>query len=150
MAAVSSGWQNRPVYCRRSRWRHVSQYAYRIGWPRVRKKKDYRAKRIFGRYLSSGHLAYMHQGTLFAAPMDPARLQVTGPATPMLEDVHYSETFGEAFISYSDAGLAVYGRGRPERPVLVIQWVDANGRLEPLLPSQETIPRHESRQTVSA
>ena len=31
-----------------------------------------------GRYLSSGHLVYIHDGTLFAAPFNLERLEVTG------------------------------------------------------------------------
>ena len=30
-----------------------------------------------GRYLASGHLVYIHDGTLFAAPFDLGRLEVT-------------------------------------------------------------------------
>ena len=33
-----------------------------------------------GRYLPSGHLVYIHDGTLFAAPFDLDRLEMTGPA----------------------------------------------------------------------
>ena len=35
-----------------------------------------------GRYLSSGHLVYLHEGTLFAAPFDLGRQEVTGQPTP--------------------------------------------------------------------
>ena len=38
-----------------------------------------------GRYLSSGHLAFIHDGTLFAAPFDLEELRVTGPLVPVLE-----------------------------------------------------------------
>lgn len=41
----------------------------------------------FGRYVSSGHLIYLNQGTLFAAPFDLKRLEVIGPAVPALEDI---------------------------------------------------------------
>jgi serine/threonine-protein kinase len=36
-----------------------------------------------GRYLSSGHLVYLHEGTLFAAPFDLGRLEVTGQPVPI-------------------------------------------------------------------
>ena len=32
----------------------------------------------FGRYLTSGHLAYINQGTLYAVPFDPATFLVQG------------------------------------------------------------------------
>ena len=34
----------------------------------------------YGRYVPSGHLVYIHEGTLFAAPFDLDRLDVTGQA----------------------------------------------------------------------
>ena len=40
-----------------------------------------------GRYLPSGHLVYMHEGTLFAAPFDLDRLELTGQPVPVLEGV---------------------------------------------------------------
>ena len=48
----------------------------------------------FGRYLTSGHLAYINQGTLYAVPFDPATLAVQGTPVPVLDDVSYSQLFG--------------------------------------------------------
>src|SRR5262249_27389466 len=39
----------------------------------------------YGRYLASGHLVYVHNGTLFVVPLDLNRLEVGGPAAPVLE-----------------------------------------------------------------
>ena len=41
-----------------------------------------------GRYLSSGHLVYIHDGTLFAAPFDLDRLEMTGEPVPALGGVN--------------------------------------------------------------
>ena len=41
----------------------------------------------FGRYLPSGHLTFVHQGTLFAVPFDLSSLQLRGMPIPVLEDV---------------------------------------------------------------
>ena len=41
----------------------------------------------FGRYLTSGHLAYVNQGTLYAMPFDLEQLAVHGAAVPVLDDV---------------------------------------------------------------
>ena len=38
----------------------------------------------FGRYLTSGHLAYVNQGTLYAVPFDLATLAVHGAPVPVL------------------------------------------------------------------
>ena len=41
----------------------------------------------YGRVTSSGHLLYVRQGVLYAAPMDVQRLALTGPATPVVDQV---------------------------------------------------------------
>jgi serine/threonine-protein kinase len=41
----------------------------------------------YGRHLLSGHLIYLHDGTLFAAPFDLNRLEVTGQPVPVVEGV---------------------------------------------------------------
>ena len=41
----------------------------------------------YGRYLPSGHVLYMHEGTLLAVPFDLARLEATGAAVPVIEDL---------------------------------------------------------------
>lgn len=46
---------------------------------------------VFGRYLSSGHLLYAQGEVLFAAPFDRERLQLTGPAVPVLDDVVFAQ-----------------------------------------------------------
>ena len=48
----------------------------------------------FGRYLASGHLAYVNQGTLYAVPFDLTTLAVHGASVPVLDDVSYSPLFG--------------------------------------------------------
>src|SRR5262245_20266365 len=42
---------------------------------------------LYGRYLTSGHLVYVQDGTLFAAPFDLDRLETSGPSVPVLEGV---------------------------------------------------------------
>ncbi len=42
---------------------------------------------FYARYLPSGHVVYMHEGTLFAVPFDLQRLEVTGQPAPILEGV---------------------------------------------------------------
>ena len=41
----------------------------------------------YGRYLPSGHLVYMHQGTLFGGPFDLKRLEMSAQPVPVLEGV---------------------------------------------------------------
>ena len=52
---------------------------------------------IYGRYLPSGpkgHLVYLHDGTLFAAPFDLDRLELAGQPVPALEGVAFNAVTG--------------------------------------------------------
>ena len=86
----------------------------------------------FARYLPSGHLVFVHGGTMFAAPMDLARLELTGPVSPVLEDV---STFpsGSAAYDVSQTGTLIYQSGKDAALRLTIQWLDSAGKTQPLL-----------------
>jgi serine/threonine-protein kinase len=86
----------------------------------------------FGRYLPSGHLAYVNQGTLYAMPFDLEQLTVHGVAVPVLGDVSYSPLFGYAQIDVSQTGTLVYRRGA-ESGLSVVDWIDRAGKRTPLL-----------------
>ena len=88
----------------------------------------------FGRYLASGHLVYINQGTLFAVPFDPERLELHGTATPVIEEVAYSAAYGSAQIDFSRTGTAVYRSSRAGAGLVTVQWLDAAGSVRPLLP----------------
>ena len=62
----------------------------------------------YGRYLASGHLVYVHDGTVFAAPFDLNRLELTGPAVAVLEGAMVLMPTGSAEIAFSDAGTVAY------------------------------------------
>ncbi len=40
-----------------------------------------------GTFVQSGHLLYLRQKMLYVAPMDLKRLELTGPAVPVVEEV---------------------------------------------------------------
>src|SRR5205085_3260342 len=44
----------------------------------------------YGRYLPSGHLAYVDQGVLFVVPFDVGRLEITGKRAALLNDVSFA------------------------------------------------------------
>jgi Tol biopolymer transport system component/predicted Ser/Thr protein kinase len=70
----------------------------------------------------SGHLVYMHEGTLFAAPMDPKRLKLTGPAAPVIEDVAGWQESSNGFAEFdvSPAGTFVYLRADLKETISII------------------------------
>ncbi|MEO8661594.1 MAG: protein kinase [Bryobacteraceae bacterium] len=85
----------------------------------------------YGRYVPSGHLIFAHEGALFAAPMDVTRLELTGPAVTLLEDLEYLPVVGSTNLSSDGTGTLTYTKSRPQRNT--VQWLDKSGKLQPLL-----------------
>ena len=86
----------------------------------------------YARYLSSGHLVYLHNGTLFAVPFDAKRLEMTGQPFPVLEGVTMNIETGGAQFSVSDSGTLMYVAGTATRPEVAIYWMDAAGKFAAL------------------
>ncbi len=86
----------------------------------------------YARYVSTGHLVYMHEGTLFAAPFDLKRLEVTGQPVPILEDVVTVSLHGGAQYSISETGNLAYVAGRSDILNVSIDWMDREGKFTPL------------------
>lgn len=82
----------------------------------------------FGRYLPSGHLVYMHQNTLWAAPFDLGRLEVTGAPQPVLEEVN-SNVSGGGDFDFSQNGTLAYVSSRMPVPFpYSIWWLESTGQ----------------------
>ena len=84
------------------------------------------------RYLPSGHLVYMHDGTLFAAAFDLESLRIKGQPSPVVEEVLVN-TMGGAHFDVSADGTLVYVRGSVSKKRFELEWVDREGNRE-LLP----------------
>ena len=84
------------------------------------------------RFATSGHLVFFREGSLWAVPFDPDRLEVTGEPRPVMEGVGVNP-LGWAYYSVAHDGTLVYrpgsGGGGVERTLV---WVDREGRKEPL------------------
>jgi len=87
---------------------------------------------FYARYLPSGHLVYLHEGTLFAVPFDLKRLEVTGQPVPVLEGVVTVPGNGGAQFSVSETGNLVYVLGRGGIQNLSVYWMDRQGQFTPL------------------
>ena len=94
----------------------------------------------YARYLPSGQIVYIHGGTLFAVPFDLKRLEVHGSPYPLLNQVAYSASYGSAQIDFSQTGTLIYrGGGREgESGLVTVQWLDAAGKIQPLLEKPDT------------
>jgi Tol biopolymer transport system component/predicted Ser/Thr protein kinase len=103
---------------------------------------DHRRKTLqrggtYGRYLAAsggkGYLTYVSRGTLFAVPFDAEKLETFGSPVPVLQQVSYSAMFGSAKLSFSRIGTLVYRSRESDASSVAIQWLDANGKTQPLL-----------------
>ena len=81
----------------------------------------------FGRYLPSGHLLYVHAGTVFATPFDLDRLEVTGQSFPLFEGVASSTGTGAAQLAISLTGTLVYLSGQIDSGDAPMAWLARNG-----------------------
>jgi Tol biopolymer transport system component len=83
----------------------------------------------YGRYLPSGHLVYMHAGTMFAVPFDLTRLEVMGQAVPVLENVTASPAVtGGAQFAVSPGGTLVYVPGQQVETDAPVVWMNREGQ----------------------
>ena len=84
------------------------------------------------RYVPTGHLVFLHEGTLFGAPFDPDRLELLGQPAPVLEDV-----LGNAFnrgsgeFAFSRQGSLIYQTGTLTQFSRSLVWVDREGSITP-------------------
>jgi Tol biopolymer transport system component len=96
----------------------------------------------FARYARSGHLLYVQQGTVFVAPFDAQRLELTGPGVPAIESVLNSSANGSAQLSISDSGTVAYISGASASSSAPMMWLDHTGKTSILrtTPSDWTSP----------
>jgi Tol biopolymer transport system component len=101
----------------------------------------------FPRYLpiskTSGYLLYVQGvggtafgntiggGTIFARQMDAERLELTGPAVPVLQDVAGRSVYGLSQFALTPSGNLVY-LASGDTPELSLFWLDAAGNLQRL------------------
>ena len=92
------------------------------------------------RYVETGHLLFMRQGTLMAVGFDPERVEVQGQPVTMLENVMHTlffgnstSTSGAAQVAVSAAGHLAYALGGvyPDRPNTVVR-ITSTGDTVPL------------------
>jgi len=86
----------------------------------------------YARYAPSGHLLYAHEGTIFAAPFDLGRLDVTGPSAPFLEPVLTNPFGGYAQFDFSKTGTLIYLAGDTTLRPVTIDWMDKEGKFQPM------------------
>src|SRR5262245_5129647 len=94
----------------------------------------------YGRYLDSGHLVYMHDGTLFATAFDLDLLEARGHPTPMVEGIvgggsavgFGTTAAGAAQFAASRTGTLAYFSGLITSDLVPMHWMDRAGKTTPL------------------
>jgi serine/threonine-protein kinase len=87
----------------------------------------------YPRYLPTGHLVFIQEGTLFAVPFDLDRLEITGRPVAVLEKVLSNPGNGGAQFDVSHDGLLVYLTGTPIAETHAVAWADQEGTVSTLL-----------------
>ncbi|HKQ98297.1 MAG TPA: protein kinase [Candidatus Polarisedimenticolia bacterium] len=85
----------------------------------------------YGRYSASGHLLYLNNRTLFAAPFDLGALKMTALPAPVLQDLG-SNLEGGAQFDVSANGTIVYLTGQSQGARNQLVWMDRQGKATPI------------------
>jgi Tol biopolymer transport system component len=88
---------------------------------------------VFGRYVATGHLLFVREGVVLAAPFDPRRLELTGPPVPVVEDAFVAPFEGNSQFAVSDNGTLIHAPASLLQPPREVVWLDRQGREEILL-----------------
>ncbi|MEE8200712.1 MAG: protein kinase, partial [Candidatus Acidoferrales bacterium] len=87
----------------------------------------------YPRYLPTGHLLFVREGTMFAAPFDLDHLEVTGKPVPVLDGFQTNPVNGVGQYAFSQTGTLVYLSGVQAGTRSSVVWVDRKGNLTPLV-----------------
>ena len=91
----------------------------------------------YGRYLPSGHLVFVSQNTLFAAPLDLTRLELVGTPRPVEHGVAALVGSDSALFDVSPTGLLAFATEYPgNRNQRTVVRLDSSGVRRPLMPGE--------------
>ena len=84
---------------------------------------------------TTGHLLYIHTGSLYGVGFDPGSLELVGTPSVLLDDVAADPALndGGGQFDFSKTGTFVYLSGKTQGTVYPISWLDASGKTAPLV-----------------
>jgi eukaryotic-like serine/threonine-protein kinase len=85
----------------------------------------------YGRYARSGHLLYLNQNTLFAAPFDLGSMKLSALPAPVLQGISANLEGGGQY-DVSPNGTVAFLTGQSVEAKNALVWADAHGKLTPL------------------
>ncbi len=96
------------------------------------------------RWSTTGHVLYGQGGIVYAAPFDVRRLELSGPAVPVLEGVAMFSSPGEVnsaggnvYYALAPDGTLVFSPREARFPKRTLVWVDRHGQRVPVTPRQQ-------------
>ena len=84
------------------------------------------------RYVPTGHLVYVVEDVLFAAPFDLELLERTGAGVPVIEEIGIAQNSGAGQLSVANDGTLVYTTSLFAAQASNLAWVDRNGATTPI------------------
>ena len=85
-----------------------------------------------GRYVPTGHLLYVHAGTLYGVRFDLDRMETVGQPVPIIEEVVTSTATGGAQFSFAANGTLAYIHGDSIGADGGIYWMTSDGKTSAL------------------
>src|SRR5262249_48291479 len=85
-------------------------------------------------YSAPGVVLFLREHTLVAEPFDPNRLEFSGEAVPIAEEVGYSPTLGQSAFYASSEGTLIYYRSAGavlSTGAMQWYWMDRSGNISP-------------------
>ncbi|HEU5256854.1 MAG TPA: protein kinase [Vicinamibacterales bacterium] len=83
-------------------------------------------------WFMAGHLLFVRNGTMFAAPFDEQRLELTASPVPVAEGIAINEFVGTVQAAVSGSSTLAYVNAADAASVAPIQWTDSTGKLTAL------------------
>jgi serine/threonine-protein kinase len=90
------------------------------------------ANAMYPRYLSTGHIAFIYEGTLTVMGFDAATLEVTSPPVAMVKGVRHMFGNGAANYSVADNGTLLYIPGEGSQVEIQLQRFMPDGEVRNL------------------
>jgi serine/threonine-protein kinase len=84
------------------------------------------------RFLPAGRIAFQRSGSIWVAPFDETRLELTGPPTAVLEGIGIGPDWSPIVGVGRDGSLAYAAGAAEPYPPRTLVWVDRTGHEEPV------------------
>ena len=116
-----------------TRWRTgLDDIAVAVASLETGEARDLIPRASFARYLPSGHIAFARSGAMFVAPFDLDRLEITGDAVEVLDNVEQQWSSGSSTWDVSRNGVLAYLPGGLWSTKRSVVRVSRDGTVEPI------------------